>query len=275
MGAETGRAGLDFPPTRGALTMQAFAAPPAPPHTSMTAPAPGALAFRRRLRQLHRWLGLLIALQVLAWIAGGLLMSALRLDMVRGADWAAPPEAAPLPAAMPLHPLASVLQAHAGAGPRSATLATWLGQPVYRLETSAGTKLVDARSGALLSPLPAEAARAVALADYRGPGSPAAVERVETPAIEIRERELPLWRVRFDDPRTTTLYISPDSGLVVARRNDWWRLFDFVWMLHIMDYETRDDFNHPLLIATAATALLFVISGLFMLYFSFRPRRSG
>ena len=74
-------------------------------------------------------------------------------------------------------------------------------------------------------------------------------------------------------PNPTETGVGTDP--FVARRNDWWRLFDFVWMLHIMDYETRDDFNHPLLIATAATALLFVVSGLFMLFFAFRPRRSG
>jgi hypothetical protein len=37
-----------------------------------------------------------------------------------------------------------------------------------------------------------------------------------------------------------------------------------------MDYEEREDFNHPLLIATAGSALLFVLSGLVMLVVSFR-----
>jgi len=74
---------------------------------------------------------------------------------------------------------------------------------------------------------------------------------------------------RACDARHTTLYVSPQTGEVVARRNDLWRAFDFVWMLHIMDYDEREDFNHPLLIATAATALLFVLSGLGMLGYSF------
>ena len=49
-----------------------------------------------------------------------------------------------------------------------------------------------------------------------------------------------------------------------------WRVFDFVWMLHIMDYDERDDFNHPLLLITAGTALLFVFTGLWMLVLPFR-----
>ena len=59
----------------------------------------------------------------------------------------------------------------------------------------------------------------------------------------------------------------------MARRNDWWRLFDVVWMLHIMDYDTRDDFNHPLLIVSAATALLFALSGVVLLTLSLLPRK--
>ena len=151
----------------------------------------------------------------------------------------------------------------------------WLGRPVYRLPAKDGPVLLDAASGETLSPLPEASARALALADYAGPGTLAAVERVEAPELEYRGHELPLWRARFDDDRDTTLYISPQTGRVVARRNDLWRVFDFVWMLHIMDYEEREDFNHPLLVTAAVTALLFTLSGLVMLGYSFWPRRAG
>jgi hypothetical protein len=51
-------------------------------------------------------------------------------------------------------------------------------------------------------------------------------------------------------------------------RSDIWRLYDFFWMLHIMDYETLDDFNHPLLIAIAAFSLFITVSGIIFIYFS-------
>ncbi|MFA5937735.1 MAG: hypothetical protein WC809_00140 [Sinimarinibacterium sp.] len=70
----------------------------------------------------------------------------------------------------------------------------------------------------------------------------------------------------------TTLYIAPATGQIVARRNDLWRIFDFVWMLLIMDYDECENFNHPPLIATATTALLFVLTGLCMLGYAFLPR---
>ncbi len=43
-------------------------------------------------------------------------------------------------------------------------------------------------------------------------------------------------------------------------------------MLHIMDYEDRDNFNNLLLQSFAVSSLLFVISGLWLFLYSFRRR---
>ncbi|MFT6661534.1 MAG: exosortase/archaeosortase [Maricaulis maris] len=53
--------------------------------------------------------------------------------------------------------------------------------------------------------------------------------------------------------------------MVTARRNDTWRVFDFFWMLHIMDYEERENFNNPLLITASVFALVTVLAGLLLL----------
>ena len=42
------------------------------------------MLWRRRVRQIHRWLGLLIAVQLVFWVAGGFTMAFLKLDAVRG-----------------------------------------------------------------------------------------------------------------------------------------------------------------------------------------------
>lgn len=234
-----------------------------------------AVRFRRFLRQFHRWVGLLVGVQVLLWVLGGFIMSVLKLDAVHGDPARAVVTPVALDPAAVRIPLAAILADSRFAGARTVTLQTWLGRPVYRIELPTGPALADAGTGRLLTPLDEAAARAVALADYAGTGRISAIEWVETAegrAPEYRGRDLPLWRVRFDDERGTHLYVSPGTGAVVARRNDLWRAFDFVWMLHIMDYQEREDFNHPLLVATAGTALLFVISGAGMLAFSFRRR---
>ena len=51
----------------------------------------------------------------------------------------------------------------------------------------------------------------------------------------------------------------------MARRNDDWRFFDFFWMLHIMDYKERENFNNPLLITVSIFALFTVLAGLLLL----------
>ena len=38
----------------------------------------------RRWRKVHKWLGFVVAIQVLLWISGGLVMSVLPIDKVRG-----------------------------------------------------------------------------------------------------------------------------------------------------------------------------------------------
>ncbi|MBR9814085.1 PepSY domain-containing protein [Abyssibacter profundi] len=232
------------------------------------------MLWRRRVRQVHRWLGLLIAIQLTLWVAGGFTMAFLDLDAVRGAHRVANAATVDLRAAGPVSPPGDLL-AGFGKTVTDLRLTHWLGQPVYRVETSNDSYLIDARTGARLDPIESTQALAVAQADYAGDASGAVVRLVDTPHYETRGRELPLWQIAVNDDLGTRIYVSPQTGEVVARRNNLWRIFDFVWMLHIMDYDDRDDFNHPLLLITAGTALLFVISGLWMLVFAFRRKSRG
>ena len=70
-----------------------------------------------------------------------------------------------------------------------------------------------------------------------------------------------------------TLYISPYSGELLSRRHDLWRGFDFFWMLHIMDYETRDNMNNALLKVATWMMVAMSLSGVWLLIFSFRRKR--
>jgi uncharacterized iron-regulated membrane protein len=82
---------------------------------------------------------------------------------------------------------------------------------------------------------------------------------------------LPVWQVTFNDPEGLRVYVSPTTGKVVARRNNTWRVYDFLWSLHIMDYREHEDFNHPLLIAFAAGLLVLTLTGVVLLYRRFKP----
>ena len=58
----------------------------------------------------------------------------------------------------------------------------------------------------------------------------------------------------------------------MAVRTGAWRLKDFFWMLHTMDYRGRDDFNNPLLVTAGVAAVWVGLTGLWLLVRVFRRR---
>ena len=73
--------------------------------------------------------------------------------------------------------------------------------------------------------------------------------------------------MNFDDAWGTTFYVSPITGELSTRRHTLWRVFDFVWMLHIMDYDERENVNNKILRTVSILALLLVLTGIWYLYF--------
>jgi hypothetical protein len=90
---------------------------------------------------------------------------------------------------------------------------------------------------------------------------------------EIRSRKPPLWRADFDGWNKPTLYLSAQTGELLSKRHELWRVFDFVWMLHIMDYDTRDNVNNTLLRVFTWGAVAMALSGAWLLFYSFPRRR--
>lgn len=124
--------------------------------------------------------------------------------------------------------------------------------------------MLDAMSGKMLSPISEQEALLTARVDFTGNAAAPAVQWLSETNLEYRGR-VPVYRVDFDNEKKTHLYISPENGRVIARRNKIWRLYDFFWMLHIMDYQERENFNHPWLYILAATAVSLSITGLTLL----------
>jgi hypothetical protein len=140
---------------------------------------------------------------------------------------------------------------------------------VYEATTPSGVKLLDAATGA---PVAIDAAKAGALAAalFTGPEGVASIRKVETPDVESRTAELPAWRVEFADAERTTLFMSAATGEMQLLRNDTWRLWDIFWMIHIMDYTKRESFNHPLIVTVASGVTWLTLSGVILLFRSFR-----
>jgi uncharacterized iron-regulated membrane protein len=217
----------------------------------------------RRFYAVHRWLGLIVGVQLALWCVGGLIFATHDLAWVRGEDGRNPAHAPGLDLArVRLAPDAAVAAAGGAAAVDELVLRPLLGRAVYEIRHGDGTALVDAESGAVLSPLGRDMAIAIARADRAGQPEVLAATLIERdPPTEYREGALPAWQIALADGEGTHVYVAANTGRITARRNDAWRRFDFFWMLHTMDYRDRDDFNHPLLIASASAAAVTLASG--------------
>ena len=213
------------------------------------------------VQRAHLWAGLVLAVQIVLWALSGAVMVWLGPDQVSGENAvlsAPPPE---LEARNYASPGGVIAQSD---GALSVELRTFRGRPVYEVTAVAGGALFDAQTGEKLSPIDEATARQVAASDYVGEGEIVSVRLLDGPPPEYRG-EAPVWRVDIDDRVHTRLYISPDTGEVIARRNDAWRLYDVFRMLHMMDYGARGNVHNPALKAFSVAALLFAFSGLAML----------
>lgn len=218
------------------------------------------------MRKIHKWIGLLIGIQFVLWLGSGLTMSLLDHEQVQGHGYRAHGiKAQPWP--KNALPASAVLGESKGAIQRISS--GWLlERPVYQAFDGEKTRLADALSGTTID-IDAPLASRLAQASYNGPGKAQAPLLLEH-TMEVRDHEGRLWRVDFRDEQDTTVYLSAQTGEVLEHRNSTWRLFDMVWMLHIMDYTGRKNFNNPLVITAGIGGLWLALTGIWLLITSFR-----
>lgn len=213
-----------------------------------------------------------MAIQIVAWMASGFYFSIFPIEEIRGEHLTIEPGKLTVDMMDAIASPSSVrptIEAQFGTNWEldDMGLINRQGFAVWRVEgrvnNQAFIRLLNESGTEVLPELTAEqAARAAKdrLLIQREPTSVGRVESIE-PGGEYRGRILPVWKVGFDGEESLTLYIDPWTGEVLARRTDRWRLFDFLWMLHIMDFDERVDFNHPLLQVAAFLGLIIALSG--------------
>ncbi len=220
------------------------------------------------LKKLHKWIGLLIGVQVLLWLLSGLMLSLINPAKVSGEKWAraSSPAAGTIENVRLLEP--DKLTAEQLDGVLSISLEVRRERPVYRLRYLESTSLIDAGNGSTIVTNEHEAIM-LAQQDFTGNGEVSSVNSGMAPDLETRGSTGKYWRVNFSDKTHTSIYISVSTGEILERRNSYWRVFDFFWMLHIMDYAGHEDINNAVVIIAALIAIWLGISGFLLLFNSF------
>ncbi len=227
--------------------------------------------FHRKIRKSHRWLGVILGVQFLFWTVGGLYFSWSDMDEVHGDHQKA--HIHPIEGDVKLTNIDEILQKLKQKDTVNyifdTRLVQILGIPTYQIhfskEHDRGKKiqLANAITGELRKPLNKSEAIEVAQLNFSDDVNIKQVEYVTTVNghHEYRESPLPAYAVTFEHPSNTTVYVSTELGTVQKFRNNKWRIFDFLWMLHTMDYQSRDNISNWLLRAFSIFGLLTIASG--------------
>ncbi|HET9447328.1 MAG TPA: PepSY domain-containing protein [Steroidobacteraceae bacterium] len=221
----------------------------------------------RFLRKLHKWLGLVIGLQVVLWAVSGLVFAWLDRDTevaasVRGV------EPAVLSSTMVKTEPAAWLGDYSPQKLYDVRAIRLAERWVWRVELQDRVELRAVEDGSRVN-VDEAWLRRMALERYAGGGRLIAATLQTEPDIASRAGS-PVWQAQFDDPQRTSLYFAADDGRFIAARTATWRLYDFFWMLHTMDYVGRDNFNNPLIVIVGLATLWLSISGMLLLIKSFR-----
>ena len=213
---------------------------------------------RKTLRRWHVWLGWLVGVPMIFWTVSGLVMVARPIEDVRGTSLIR--DAAPIASTRGV--VAPMIEGRAIAAMKLESRAA--GSRWVIAFADGGSRLADPATGALLPELgAAEAAREV-MTRYTGQARVVETSRVaaDSPPLELR-RAMDGWRVRMDDG--THFYIDAGSGEIIARRTSWWRIYDFMWGLHIMDLQGREETNNPWVVTFGALSVLMALLAIVLL----------
>ena len=171
----------------------------------------------RTMRILHKWLGLIVGVQLFIWTLSGLVFALLDHHRVTAEHSIRKSPKPVLAAQTRLSEPAEWLGFYESAKFKDISLVPLAGEWFYRVRLSDRTELRRAEDGSPLK-IDAALARRLAADAYAGPGQLRQVD-LQTETLEARDAEGPVWRASFDDADATSLYFSAADGLYGDRKS--------------------------------------------------------
>jgi hypothetical protein len=218
----------------------------------------------QKIRKAHRYLGLFLGIQFLCWTFSGIYFSWTEIDNIHG-DHFKNTEYQPKAFAT----LISPSQLNVSGGINTIALRDIGNSAYYWINNE---QLYNALDGSLKMKITQEEALYIATLNMK---SGLVVENIEQineagKHHEYREKLLPAYVISYQSDEALKAYVSIKDGRFQTVRHRDWRWFDFLWMTHTMDYQSRDNFNTIILRAFSLLGFITVLSG-FLLWFTSSP----
>ena len=214
------------------------------------------------IRKAHRYLGIFLGIQFLMWTISGMYFSWTDIDEIHGDQFKNEE-----PKQTAFSNLLGTGQLDSKQPIQSLELLEIAEEPYYWINEA---KLYNAKTGEEKEGITKEEAQEVAQRYILPELKIAAIKRIEEVGDhhEYRGRPLPAYEISYETPQNLKAYVAVENGAFQTVRHRDWRWFDFLWMTHTMDYDTRDNFNTLLLRSFSLLGLITVLSGFVLWYIS-------
>jgi hypothetical protein len=217
------------------------------------------MKFSKLNRKIHRYLGIITGIQFLLWTISGLYFSWTNLDDIHGDTFRLDNKPVYFDSLLPVSQI-SIPKI------KSIELRDIDNNPFYWINDSI---LVNAKNGKFKNGI--SKIEAVQIAN-RNVIPSLKIDKVEllknvSNKDEYRNKKTPVYKISYLGNDNVVAYISEADGKFQSIRHDRWRIFDFLWMTHTMDYEGKDNINNLTLRIFSFLGLVTSLSG-FLLFFT-------
>ena len=214
------------------------------------------------IRLFHKYLSLVISIQLLLWTVSGIYFAFNKIELVRGEQYLIEHKVSKLD-------LKEVESSFSG---KNVNFIRRLDEWIIKVETDSGFSYTDLQ-GQNLDELNEEEVREVVRQSTKL--IPLMVQRIDKPEIraEFRGRNLPIFKVATSTTDNINVYVDAFTGEVTAIRSDSWRIWDFLWGAHIIDYSERENINNFLIKILSILALISSLSGIVLFFKTFKFKK--
>lgn len=216
----------------------------------------------RNIRRIHKWLSLLVVLQLVIWLGSGLFFNLMDSSKASGNENRQRVNSDIAIVHQDLvRPNLKLFKKET----QSIQLIDLLDQPFYLLNHhkalyrhfSNDYSLINAYTGDVVI-IDQLMAKTIALTSYTGSGNVFFVQKLVAPIDDLPKEQNDVWLVNINDELNTYIYLDAGSGKIISHVNDDKRFADFFFMLHFMDYGMVGNFNNWQIIFFSL--LMFVLS---------------